>query len=194
MVPRYDSYLSTNVSTPFSKAVLTLGAQRRYYILNWFQCEHAFSQLPTLEFWHSAHARVVTRALNWALGPRVNTFYVGSLAFYPLFHNSENVLFSLTLNIFRDWVPFVWTQHHFCAGARALVPGHQVWTLPKYSMPKLRLGACTRPCTQALSWALGPFLNTFCIGSQVLNPQFCNSEHVLGLLNVNIFSDWVPCV
>ena len=30
---------------------------------------------------------------------------------------------------------------------------------------------------------------TFCIGSLALYPKVCNSEHVLGFLNVSIFSD-----
>ena len=32
------------------------------------------------------------------------------------------------------------------------------------------------------------------VGSLALYPQFCKSDHVLGLLNVNVFSDWVLCV
>ena len=52
----------------------------------------------------------------------------------------------------------------------------------------------TRPCSRTLSWALGPCVNTFCVGFLALNPQFRNSEHVLNILNMNIFSDWVPWV
>ena len=73
----------------------------------------------------------------------------------------------------------------------------------KYPTLKFGLGArvpeCpstkSRPCTRALSWALcGPCVNTFSVGSLELYPQFLKNEHVLGLLNINIFSDWVTCV
>ena len=36
-------------------------------------------------------------------------------------------------------------------------------------------------------------MNTFCVGSLALYPQFCNSEHVLDLLNMNIFLDFGKC-
>ena len=46
----------------------------------------------------------------------------------------------------------------------------------------------------ALNWVWGPCVHMFYVGSLALNPQFRNSEHVLGLLNVKICSDRVPCV
>lgn len=76
----------------------------------------------------------------------------------------------------------------------------------------------SRPCTRALNWALSPCVNTFFVGALALYPQTTcfrthnslshsrfqngvrrckvefNSERVLCLLNVNISSDWVPCV
>ena len=75
-------------------------------------------------------------------------------------------------------------------------------------------GTRSRPCTRALNWALSPCVNTFFVGALALYPQTtcfrthnslshsrfqngvrrCNSERVLCLLNVNISSDWVPCV
>ena len=42
--------------------------------------------------------------------------------------------------------------------------------------------------------SMGPCVNTFWVGSLRPYPQFCKDEHVLGLLNLNIFSDWVLCV
>ena len=45
-----------------------------------------------------------------------------------------------------------------------------------------------------LGTGMGPCAHTFGVRSLAFYPEFCNSEHVLGLLNVNISSDWVPVV
>ena len=42
------------------------------------------------------------------------------------------------------------------------------------------------PFPQELYWAVGPYAHMFYVVSLALYPQFLSSEHVLGLLNVNI--------
>ena len=115
-MPGYDSKLSINVNTPFSKyptPKFRLGARARV---------------------QGRHLQCCTRAPSWELGPCVNTFGVGWLALYPQFRNSERVLGLLNMNIqcFRFGTVCL-NSAPFNAGARARVPGHQMWTLPIYN-------------------------------------------------------------
>ena len=106
LVPGYDSKLGSSVNTPIF-------------------------QVPTWEFGFGNGARAqstrpCTRAVNWAQGFCVNTFCVGSLNALPTI--SQCSRFTECEDIFRLGTVCLNTSP-FCAGARALVPGHQVWTL-----------------------------------------------------------------
>ena len=127
---------------------LVPGHRARVLFYAGHQCEHTFfpgthARIRARCRCPSTRSRPCTRALNWALSPCVNTFFVGALALYPqttcfrthnsLSHsrfqngvrrckvefNSERVLCLLNMNISSDWVLCVWTQHHFVP-----VPGY----------------------------------------------------------------------
>ena len=88
----------------------------------------------------------------------------------------------------------------FTLGAQVLCPGTILSWVPMWthlflspqsqnsgSVPVLKYCSRTKLST-------GSLREHVFIGSLALYSQFCNSEHGLGLLSVNIFSDWVPCV